>query len=230
MEFRNSDQLKAFMKKESNRLNISISNTYHTFIARRLLEKISKKQNSLLLVKGSSAEIAYLGSLVRGITDIDLASLSGFQLNTDFIEDILLKPDQEQIQFQLVKNPYQTPTGIYKLSCTANFGKMRQDLGIDFQTNYDRLIEPQIRIMPAIFEGDKPFEIQVPSFEEYLAEKLCIIIENKKEDVLNTRVKDFYDVYQLHGGRYDYEKLTEYFGKMIKLKRKSKWKMQIQCI
>lgn len=222
MEFRNSDQLKAFMKKESNRLNISISNTYHTFIARRLLEKISKKQNSLLLVKGSSAEIAYLGSLVRGITDIDLASLSGFQLNTDFIEDILLKPDQEQIQFQLVKNPYQTPTGIYKLSCTANFGKMRQDLGIDFQTNYDRLIEPQIRIMPAIFEGDKPFEIQVPSFEEYLAEKLCIIIENKKEDVLNTRVKDFYDVYQLHGGRYDYEKLTEYFGKMIKLKKKIK--------
>ena len=25
--------------------------------------------------------------------------------------------------------------------------------------------------MPAIFEGDTPFEIYVPSFEEYLAEK-----------------------------------------------------------
>lgn len=220
MEFRNSDQLKAFMKKESRRLNISISNTYHTFVARQFLEKLSKERNSLLLVKGSSAEIAYLGSLVRGITDIDLASLSGFHFNKDFVENILLKEDNHQIQFQLIKNPHRTPTGIYKLSCTANFGKMRQDLGIDFQTNYNRLIEPEYRIMPAIFEGDKPFEIQVPSFEEYLAEKLCIIIESNKESVLNTRVKDFYDIYQLHGGKYNYEKLTDYFGKMVKLRNK----------
>jgi len=38
--------------------------------------------------------------------------------------------------------------------------------------------------MPVIFEGDEEFDILVPSFEEYLAEKLCIIVESNKSDVL----------------------------------------------
>lgn len=75
--------------------------------------------------------------------------------------------------------------------------------------------------MPPLFEGDKAFEIYVPSFEEYLAEKMCIILESNKEDVLNTRVKDFYDIYQLHGSLgYDPDKLSEYFAKMLKLRGK----------
>ena len=220
VELRNSNQLKSFLKKESERLDISIPNVYHTFVARSVLEKISKAKNEKILVKGSSAEIAYLGSLVRSITDVDLASLKGLDINREFIEDILLSDDGTGLRFQLNKAPYQTPTGIYKLSASANFDKMHQHIGIDFQTNYDRLIEPEIRTMPVIFEGDEPFDILVPSFEEYLAEKLCIIIESNKPDVLNTRVKDFYDIYQLHGGKYNYDKLTKYFGEMLLLRGK----------
>ena len=219
-EFKNSNQMKAFMKKESERLNISISNVYHTFVARKLLEKVSKSQNDLILVKGSSAETAYLGSLVRGITDVDLAGLNGLDVNKDFLVDILLNNEDEQIKFSLKKKPTITNTGIHKFSTEACFDVMRQDLNVDFQTDYDRLIEPQIRVMPKIFDGDEEFEIKVPSFEEYLAEKLCIIVESNKEDVLNTRVKDFYDIYQLHGGTYDYDKLTYYFGEMLKLRGK----------
>ncbi len=220
MEFRNSNQMKAFMKKEAEELNISIPNVYHTFVARRLLEKISKDDNNLLLVKGSCAETAYLGSLVRGITDIDLAALRGFNINEDFIKRILLNDDGKQISFSLSKEPYKTPTGIVKISSTASFDKMRQGIGVDFQTNYNRLIEPDKRVMPCIFDGDEPFEINVPSFEEYLAEKLCIIVESNKTDVLNTRLKDFYDIYQLHGGKYDYDKLTTYFGVMLLMRGK----------
>ena len=220
MEFKNSNQMKAFMKKESQRLNMSISNVYHTFLARELLEKVSKKNNELVLVKGSSAEISYLGSLVRSITDVDLAGLKGLDINKDFIRDILLDNDGYQIKFSLAKKPFITNTGIYKLSCKGNFDQMKQDINVDFQTDYNRLIEPERRVMPEIFEGDKEFEILVPSFEEYLAEKLCIIVESNKTDVLNTRVKDFYDIYQLHGGKYDYDKLTYYFGLMIRLRGK----------
>ena len=35
IKFKNSNQLKSFMKKEADRLNISISNVYHTFAARK---------------------------------------------------------------------------------------------------------------------------------------------------------------------------------------------------
>mgnify|MGYP003571455739 CR=1 FL=1 len=137
MEFRNSNQMKSFMKKESERLNISISNVYHTFIARKLLEKISKSNNDLILVKGSSAETAYLGSLIRGITDVDLAGLSGIDINKDFLVDILLNNEGEQIKFALKKRPFITNTGIHKYSTEAKFDVMRQDLSIDFQENYN---------------------------------------------------------------------------------------------
>ena len=221
LEFRNSNQLKAFLKKESKRLDISLNNTYHTFVARQLLEKISKFNNDKLLVKGSSAEMAYLGALVRCITDVDLAALKGFRMNEDFIQKMIISNKHEnEFNFSLNKDPYYTPNGIAKISCSCNLEKTKQGIMVDFQENYDRLIEPQKRFVPEIFEGDEPFEINVPSFEEYLAEKLCIIVESNKPDILNTRVKDFYDIYQLHGGKYDYNKLTNYFGRMLVLRGK----------
>lgn len=66
-----------------------------------------------------------------------------------------------------------------------------------------------------MFEGDYEYEIVVPSIEETLAEKLCIIVESNKPQLLNTRVKDFYDIYQLHGGEYDLDKFSYYFEKML---------------
>lgn len=221
-KFKNSNQLRSFMKKEASRLNISISNVYSTFVARSFLERLSKHNSNVILIKGSSAEIAYLGRLVRSITDVDLATLNTLKINEKLFSTILNDEVEDYFNFKLIKEPKKTPTGVYKMSLETHFDKTRQPLSIDFQENYNRLIEPQMRIMPPIFEDDEPFEIYVPSFEEYLAEKLCIILENNKLDIINTRIKDFYDIYQLHGGKYDSDKLTKYFGKMLKLRGKVK--------
>lgn len=218
--FSNSNQFRAYMKKESDRLGISINNAYTTFFSRILLEKLSKYNDGKVLVKGSSAEIAYLGRLVRGITDIDIATIGPIETNVELIRAILDDKTISDFNFKLAKRPKVTPTGIYKMSFESSFDKIRQTVGIDFQENYNRLIEKEIRTMPKIFDGDDEYQIIVPSFEEYLAEKLCIIIESNKTDVLNTRVKDFYDIYQLHGGKYNPEKLTRYFGKMLELRGK----------
>lgn len=218
--FDNNNQMKAFFKKESERLNISITNVYNTFIARCFLQRISKYNDHKILVKGSSAEIAYLGRLVRAITDIDIATLNTLDESKVLLNAALKDSNSDMFNFDLSKNTKQTKTGIYKVSLEASFNKMHQHLGIDIQEKYPRLIEPEIRVMPAIFEGDKEFGILVPSFEEYLAEKLCIIVESNREDILNTRVKDFYDIYELHGGKYNPEKLTYYFKKMLNLRNK----------
>lgn len=220
MKFRNADQLKSFLKKESKRLNISITNVYNTFFAREFLYRLSKHNQEEILVKGSSAEITYLGRLVRAITDIDLASLYSYSEAMPVLLDTMSDLGYSNITYQLSSHISRTPTGIYKLSLESTFNTIKQPLGIDFQDHYNRLIEPSEYIMPPIFEGDKPFPVYVPSYEEYLADKLCIIVESNKPDVLNTRVKDFYDIYQLHGGKYDPDKLTEYFRKMIKLRGK----------
>lgn len=218
--FKNSNQMKAFMKKEAKRLNINIHNAYTTFVARSFLERVSKYNDNSILIKGSSAELSYLGSLVRCVTDVDLASLKDLNINRDLISQIISDDQVDSLNFSLIKDPKRTKTGIYKFSLQANFDGIKQCLGVDLQDNYTRLIEPEKRVMPPIFEGDEPFNVFVPSFEEYLAEKLCIIIESNKANVLNTRVKDFYDIYELHGGKYDSEKLTEYFGKMLQLRGK----------
>lgn len=220
IKFENCEQMKSFLRKESVRLNITPTNTYHTFIARSLLERISKLSESQFIVKGSSAEIAYLGRLVRSITDLDIATMGTFDDNICPLAAIMCNKNFDNFKYSFIKMPEQTKTGIYKLSFKAIFEKIEQPIGIDFQENYNRMIEPKTLIMPPIFEGDEPFEIYAPSFEEFLAEKLCIIAESNKPDVANTRVKDFYDVYELHGGKYDSDKLTEYFKKMIKLRGK----------
>ena len=216
MQFKNDDQFRAFMKKESARLNISLLNVYHTFLARTLLERISKYNNKKLLVKGSAAEAAYLGKMVRSITDVDLAGLQRFNLNKDLIKNIILNNEGEQFHFSLIKEPYTTQTGIHKISVAGNFGRSGHALNIDYQDNYDRLIRRTKVVMPKIFEGDTEFEMYVPSYEEYLAEKLCIILGNNKPDVMNTRLKDFYDIYNLHGSGYNAEELTRDFGIMLK--------------
>lgn len=220
MDFKNSNQLKSFLKKESKRLNISISSVYTTFFAREFLYRLSKYNHDEILIKGSSAEITYLGRLVRAITDIDLASLNNYNEVMPILVDSMNDFGISNIDYQL-SNISKTPTGIYQLSLVANLDTIKQPLGIDFQERYNRLIEPVELVMPPIFEDDRPFPVYVPSYEEYLAEKLCIIIESNKPDVLNTRVKDFYDIYQLHGGKYDPDKLTEYFKKMVKLRGKA---------
>ena len=219
--FRNSEQFKAFIKKEAKRLNISIPNAYSTFLSRSFLEKLSKKDiDKSILVKGSSAETSYLGELVRGITDVDLASTASIELNIPVLRMLINNETINDIKFSLNKKPSITKTGIYKFSYDADMDKVKNSLNVDFQDNYIRLIEKKYSVMPKIFEGDKEFIMATPSFEEYIAEKLCIILESNKPDLLNTRLKDFYDIYELHGGKYDSEKLAEYFKIMLALRAK----------
>lgn len=220
MRFNNSDQLKAFLKKESKRLNISITNVYNTFFAREFLYRLSRHNDNAIILKGSAAQLPYLGKLTRAVTDLDLATpYSSTEIFSILIDSM---HDNESIpfNFEFATAFHRTPTGIYKLPIVSEFGSIKHHLNIDFHAHYNWLIEGQERIMPKIFEGDCEFPVYVPSFEEFLAAKLCIVVESNKPDVLNTRVKDFYDIYQLHGGKYDAERFTEYFKKMIQLRGK----------
>ena len=220
--FRDTNKLRSFMKREANRLGISIQNAYTTYMARLFLENLSRFNTGAVLIKGSGAETAYLGSLVRGITDVDLAVLGPIETGWGILSTAMNQKSLSGVAFKLTREARKTQTGIYKMAFSAELDKTKQPLGVDVQENYNRLIEKQVRTMPAIFEGDDEFPVITPSVEEYLAEKLCIIVESNKQDVLNTRVKDFYDIYRLHGGVYDPEKLTKYFAEMLKRRGKIK--------
>lgn len=214
MNFDNENKLKAFLKKESARLGISIGNTYNTYFSRLLLKRISKMCYDKLYVKGSMSEFAHLHEMIRPITDLDLVS-------TDYHNDPLMVLYQamydsnDDLYFELTDIPSKTNTGIYKIHIVANFGKIKHPLSIDFQELSNTVYEKDYKRIDQLFKGDSFFYIYTPTFEEHLAEKLCIVLESNKPDVLNTRVKDFYDIYKLMGGKFDKEKVSYFFRKMI---------------
>lgn len=215
-EFISDDSLKAFLKKESKRLGINISNVYSTYFSRLLLDKLSKYNNKEVIVKGSFAQFVHLQKFVRPITDIDLASVEGHHDPILVLLDAMCDSKNKEMVFNFRSKPYQKEdTGIYKIPLVVDFGKIHQPLNIDYRENHPCIYERQIKSVPKVFEGDYEYEIVVPSIEETLAEKLCIIVESNKPQLLNTRVKDFYDIYQLHGGEYDLDKFSYYFEKML---------------
>lgn len=217
--FNNSASLKAYLNKESKRLNISIGNIYNTFFSRDLLYRLSKIDHSKdIIVKGSFAQFVHLEKVVRPITDIDLTSTINHHNPLILLVNAMCdKASDNDFDYILRGVPKRTSSGIIKIPISAKYEKINHPIGIDYRENHPCIYEKQVKIVPKIFSNDEEYEVVVPSMEETLAEKLYIIAvaKNLKEGVLNTRAKDFYDVYHLHGGSYDLDKFSYYFEKMI---------------
>ena len=220
MIFHNSMQLKAYLKRQQEKLHTSISGIYTTFFAKILLERICRLNREDIVVKGSLAEFIHLKKMVRSVTDVDLASKGNHHLPLLVINNAMCLEEDTNFVYDYRTSPYKTKTGICKIPLICGFDGIKQPLDIDFRENHPCIFEKQLKEVPAVFEKDHVFYAQVTSLEEHLAEKLCIILENQKQEVLNTRVKDFYDIYELHGGNYDLDKFSYYFEVMLQKRGK----------
>lgn len=221
MQFKNLDQNKAFIKKEAKRLGITTNAAYITYYSRQLLMRLSKINYGNLVVKGSFSQYVHLGSLSRPVLDIDLSSLNSHNKPLILLYRAIYESTDDIVTFDVSKLPYQTPNGVYKLSVVAKIQYpddphfISIPIGVDFKENNPVIFETQYKQVLPLFQGDEKFYINTPSFEEHIAEKLYIVLHNKKQDVENTRVKDFYDIYKLHGKDYDADKFSLYFLTML---------------
>ena len=220
MEFKNLDQEKAFMKKEAKRLGISPMAAYTTYYARKLLEKLTLSNNGTLVVKGSFSQYVHLGTLSRPVLDIDLSSMLSHQVPINILYAAIYDTYTKNITYDLNSLPRQTKNGVYKIPVIAKIKyderkEMVVPVPVDFKENNKVIFETQFKAVEPLFTGDKKFYINTPSFEEHIAEKLYIIAHNTREDIPNTRVKDFYDIYNLFGKGYDADKFSLYFETMV---------------
>ena len=148
-EFISDDSLKAFLKKESKRLGINISNVYSTYFSRLLLDKLSKYNNKEVIVKGSFAQFVHLQKFVRPITDIDLASVEGHHDPILVLLNAMCDSKNKEMVFNFRSKPYQKEdTGIYKIPLVVDFGKIHQPLNIDYRENHPCIYERQIKFCP----------------------------------------------------------------------------------
>lgn len=220
MEFKNLDQEKAFMKKEAQRLKISYMAAYTTYYARKLLEKVALINHGDLVVKGSFSQYVHLGELTRPVLDIDLSSTCSHQIPINILFKAIYDTFDNITEYDLSSLPRQTNNGVYKIPVVAkikyeNSKEMVVPVPIDYKENNKVIFETQFKGVEPLFKGDKKFYINTPSFEEHIAEKLYIIAHNTRSDVPNTRVKDFYDIYNLFGKDYDADKFSLYFETMV---------------
>ena len=223
MKFKNLDQNKAFIKNEAKRLGISVNAAYVTYYSKDLLKRLAQINYGELVVKGSFSQFVHLGYLSRPVLDIDLSSKSNHNQSLILLYRSIYESTDEIITYDISKLPYQTPNGVYKISIVGKIQYpddekfIKIPINVDFKEKNSVIFETQFKSVEPLFKGDERFFINTPSFEEHIAEKLYIITHNKREDVLNTRIKDFYDIYNLHGCDYDIDKFTLYFQMMLYL-------------
>lgn len=222
-EFKNLDQQKSFIKKEAKRLGITSSAALTTYYSRMLLQYVSLINRGALVVKGSFSQYVHLGELTRPVLDIDLSSQFNHRIPLNILFQGIYNINSDIVEYDLSSLPYQKRSGVYKIPVIAKVRYAKEDktmiipVPIDFKENNTVIFETQFKPVEPLFEGDEKFYINTPSFEEHLAEKLYIISSNIRQDSLNTRVKDFYDVHKLHGKDYDLDKLSIYFQAMVML-------------
>lgn len=214
IDFESSKELDEFLTEESKRLNFSKRNLYNIYFARKLLKRITDMdKNHSLVVKGSIAQLAHLKKLIRSITDIDLT------ISTDNIYSlmsIINALDSKKGNIKYENNSInRTYTGTYKIPVNIKLDKMIRHIGIDYKEDNPFIFERQKKTVPKIFTGDEEYSVIVPSLEETLAEKLCIIMKCNKDFVINTRIKDFYDIYNLYDREFDLDKFSYYFEKFL---------------
>lgn len=193
-------QFKARIRNLALKNNIPAQAVLQNFMLERLLERISVSpyQNKFVL-KGGMLIASLVGIDSRTTMDMD-ATVLGFPLSDESLHsalsDICAAPLNDDTTFAL---DYITlirdddEYGGYRAAITAGFESIHTPLKFDITTG-DVMTPGAIRYaFPSSFE-DKTITVWAYNIETVLAEKAETIL---RRGVLNTRLRDFYDVYAI---------------------------------
>ena len=176
------------------------------FYFERLLERISKsKYKNYIILKGGLVLTSIIGSDDRTTKYMD-ATIKGLPLNKDAISKIFneifsINLD-DGVSFELISIKdirLEDKYGGFRLNILSKLGNNKTYITVELTTG-DEITPREIKFSyNSIFE-DKKISIMAYNIETILAEKFHSIVSR---GVLNTRLKDFYDVYVLFNFKED---------------------------
>ena len=195
-------QFKAEIRNVAERSGVPAQAVLQNFMLERLLERISLspyKEN--LVLKGGMLIASLVGTAFRTTMDMD-ATLRARSLDQATIQKMLEEicalalDDEVRFEFEHLEEIREDDSyGGYRASLIAHFEGIRTPVKIDLTTG-DKLTPDAILYeYPSGFE-EKTLEIWAYNLETVLAEKVETIL---RRSTLNTRARDFYDVYLLVG-------------------------------
>lgn len=196
----NSDKLKSLISKKANGNSDISQKFYQLFYFERLLERISKSNyKGQIILKGGLLLTSIIGDDERTTKDMD-ATLKGIPLTKNDVErvfnEIINTDIGDGVSFQIVSIKdirLEDEYGGFRLNILSKLGNNRTYITVELTTG-DVITPREMKYnYNSIFE-DKKIPIMSYTLETVLAEKFQTIINR---GLLNTRLKDFYDIYIL---------------------------------
>jgi len=193
-------QFKAKMKNLALKNHIPAQAVLQDFMLERLLERISvSKYKDMFILKGGMLIASLVGIDSRTTMDMD-ATLQGYPLSEKMIQKALSEicaiPLDDEVNLSLdhiLPIREADEYGGYRAALIAKYESIITPLKVDITTG-DAITPEAIRYAFHSNFGNQKFEVWAYNIETILAEKVETIL---RRSVLNTRPRDYYDVYIL---------------------------------
>ena len=202
----NSDKLKNIISKKAHGNSDISQKFYQLFYFERILERISiSNYRGQIILKGGLLLTSIIGDDERTTKDMD-ATLKGISLTKTNVEkafnEILHIDIDDGTSFQIVSIKdirLEDEYGGFRLNILSKLGNNKTYITVELTTG-DVITPREMKYnYNCIFE-DKTIPIMSYTLETVLAEKFQTIVTR---GLLNTRLKDFYDVYILINTKID---------------------------
>lgn len=197
---KNSKSLMDRAKNVAQKNNITVNEVLQNYMFERILERlsISKYKNNFIL-KGGLLLSSIMGIDSRTTMDMDTC-IKGINMSDEevykVLSEILSEKIDDNVEFT-IKNSIPIKEddsyGGLKYNIIASFDKIKVNLSIDIATG-DVITPKEIKYKYKMIFEDRTLEIMTYPIETIIAEKFQTIIE---KGVLNSRMKDYYDLYNL---------------------------------
>jgi predicted nucleotidyltransferase component of viral defense system len=193
-------QLKAKIKNLALKNHIPAQAVLQNFMMERLLERISiSKYKDMFILKGGMLVASLVGINSRTTMDMD-ATLRGYPLSEETLQEAFSEICAIQLNDKVtLALDHILPIrgddeyGGYRVALIAKYESINTPLKIDITTG-DAITPEAVRYAFHSNFENKRFEVWAYNIETILAEKIETIL---RRSVLNTRPRDFYDVYIL---------------------------------
>lgn len=197
---KNAMSLKAKINNIAKKEKVLPQAVMQTYMLERLLERISiSKYKDNFILKGGMLISSIIGIDNRSTMDMD-TTIKGFKLDKENLKNILqeiIKIDaNDNIKFKTISIENIREDDDYgglRVHLQAYFDEMPIDLKIDVTTG-DKITYKEINYKYNLLLEKRSIEIWTYNVETIIAEKYESII---KRSILNTRIRDFYDLYML---------------------------------
>jgi predicted nucleotidyltransferase component of viral defense system len=197
---KNAMQLKALSKKFAKENNITAQVVLQNYMLERFLARISSSRfRSNFILKGGFLVSALLGIQARTTMDMDV-TIRRFKIDIQIIRDIFSEICQiktnDNVTFAVTNIEEIRQTDIYsgiRVHINAMLLPIVVKLKIDI-TAGDKITPKEINFKYNLLFEKRNISVLAYNLESILAEKLETILSR---NVLNTRMRDFYDVYIL---------------------------------